>query len=742
VPLIFSLPQTVPQTPKGQHIAMPEPRVDTEAVQHQDFTPAGARRGSSASSSTVGGRNVVDSKAADDSSAVQHAERRRSSASMGFKGRQPSVAAQLTNPLAGMGEADVLRDVDTWVRERGLEHELDTFRRGALLARVINTQGAFEQLDLPEDERDVLRREHTNRWSQPFMLYFVVVLCAGSAIVQGMDQTAVNGAQTFYLAEFNITNTWQVGLLNGAPYLCSALIGCWTNAPLNHFFGRRGTIFISCFISFAASFWMAACEQWWNLLLARFALGFAVGAKSSTTPVYAAESAPKSIRGALTMQWQMWTAFGIMLGFAVSVAFENVRPITGDENEPWRWMMASTAIPPMIVMAQVYLCPESPRWYMSKGKFDKAFNAFCRLRNHKVLAARDMYYANKLLEVEEEQRAGKNLFKEFFTLRRNRRAAQSAFFVMFMQQFCGVNVIAYYSTSIFVESGFTRSRALLVSLGTGAVNWLFAIPAIYTIDTFGRRNLLLVGFPVMAICLLITGFSFWIDVGVPESEGRLAGVATGIFLFMAAYSPSEGPVPFTYSAEAFPIYIRDVGMSFATATCWGFNFILSLTWPSLLEAFGPQGAFGYYAAWNCFGAVFAYFLLPETKVCNPLPIPRPSTLTSPHRISRSKSSTPSSTSATVSMANITWTSCPGTSTRRSCVATSRPLPRSTSSASTSSAPLPCPSLATPRARRVRSPLPKRLHNALKYVGDIRCNGWTTEALSRSDSIYSASTRGS
>jgi MFS family permease len=185
---------------------------------------------------------------------------------------------------------------------------------------------------------------------------------------------------------------------------------------------------------------MAAAHTWWNLLIARFVLGFAVGAKSSTTPVYSSECAPKAIRGALTMQWQMWTAFGIMLGFVVSVAFQNTRPITGGETEPWRWMLASTAIPPMIVMAQVYFCPESPRWYMSKGKYGQAFNSFCRLRNHKVLAARDMYYANKLLEVEESQRAGKNLLKDFFTIRRNRRAAQSAFFVMFMQQFCGVNV--------------------------------------------------------------------------------------------------------------------------------------------------------------------------------------------------------------------------------------------------------------------------------------------------------------
>lgn len=102
-----------------------------------------------------------------------------------------------------------------------------------------------------------------------------------------------------------MTNRWRQGLVNGAPYLCSALIGCWTTKPLNHFFGRRGCIFICCFVSFAASIWMAAAHTWWNLLLGRFFLGFAVGAKSTTTPVYGAECSPAIIRGALVMMWQV-----------------------------------------------------------------------------------------------------------------------------------------------------------------------------------------------------------------------------------------------------------------------------------------------------------------------------------------------------------------------------------------------------------------------------------------------------
>jgi len=129
----------------------------------------------------------------------------------------------------------------------------------------------------------------------------------------------------------------------------------------------------------------------------------------------------------------------------------------------------------------------------------------------------------------------------------------------------------------------------------------------------------------MAICLLITGFSFW----NPSEKGRIAGVSMGICtqlplyliflthlaqdLFAIFYSPGEGPVPFTYSAEAFPLYIRDIGMSFATATTWFWNFVLSITWPSMSLAFKPQGAFSWYAAWCIILWVLILLFVRETK---------------------------------------------------------------------------------------------------------------------------------
>jgi Sugar (and other) transporter len=114
----------------------------------------------------------------------------------------------------------------------------------------------------------------------------------------------------------------------------------------------------------------------------------------------------------------------------------------------------------------------------------------------------------------------------------------------------------------------------------------------------------------MCIFLLFTGFSFYIPT---TSKAHVGCIALGIYLFGVVYSPGEGPVPFTYSAEAYPLYVRTIGMSLATATTWFFNFVLSITWPSMLKAFKPQGAFGWYAAWNLIGFVLVLLFMPETK---------------------------------------------------------------------------------------------------------------------------------
>ncbi|KAJ4311885.1 hypothetical protein N0V84_010205 [Fusarium piperis] len=280
------------------------------------------------------------------------------------------------------------------------------------------------------------------------------------------------------------------GLIVGAPYLCCAIIGCWLTEPLNR---RRGIIFISCLIAAIVSVWERAASSWANPFIARFVPGFGIGTESSAVPVYDAECVPAPIRGALVMQWQMWTAFGTMLGNTMGVYFY------------------------------------------------------------------------------------------------------------------GVNIIAYYSTTTFIESGYSTNSALLASMGTGILNWVFALPALFTIDKWGRRNLLLFTFPWFSVFLLWTGLAFYAN----SDKAKVGLVTTGMYLFEVFNSAGEGPVPFTYSAEAFPVHVRDVGMSWAAT--WCFNFVISMTWPRLRSNFTPTGAFGWCAAWCAVLLFLILLFVPEIK---------------------------------------------------------------------------------------------------------------------------------
>ncbi|KAI1260780.1 hypothetical protein F5Y18DRAFT_419923 [Xylariaceae sp. FL1019] len=526
------------------------------------------------------------------------------------------ASAKLENPLAGLSAAQLSQRGEEFCLQHGItgDDDLRAFRLGAIIAGNMNKYDTVE--GLTDREREVLDKEVTHRWSNPNMLYAVIVICSLCAAVQGMDETVVNGAQIFYKEQFHIgdpdsqRDSWLLGLVNAAPYICCALAGCWLTEPLNNRFGRRGTVFISCLVSAAACFWQAFTNTWWHMFIARFFLGFGIGPKSATTPIFAAECSPPKLRGALVMQWQMWTAFGIFIGYVADLAFFGVPNLSGIDGLNWRLMMGSALIPAVIVCCLVSFTPESPRWYLTKNRHLDAYQSIQRLRYEKVQAARDLFYMDALLQVEKEAIVIKqSKFKEIFTIRRNRNAALASEIVMFMQQFCGVNAIAYYSTQIFIDSDFGERAALAASLGFGAVNFLFAIPAFYTIDTFGRRKLLLTTFPLMSLALFYTGFSFYI----PEGTARVANIALGIYLFGVVYSPGEGPVPFTYSAEAYPLYIRPFGMSLATATTWFFNAVVSITWPALVQAWTNAGAFSWYAAWNLVGWVLVLLFLPETK---------------------------------------------------------------------------------------------------------------------------------
>ncbi|KAJ5165345.1 uncharacterized protein N7500_007175 [Penicillium coprophilum] len=522
-------------------------------------------------------------------------------------GMTENVTGEIKNPLAGITHDQLMANVTAYAAEYDLEDSLPLLKKGALVAQSPAMIGQISQLD--DDDRRVLYEEHTRRWKHPFALYYTIILNSISAAIQGWDQTGSNGANLTFDVQFGIPNNsprcpdpetckrnqWIVGFINASPYITICLFVAWLSDPLNHILGRRGTIFLAAIFSLLA--------PWAPLLLS-------IG--EVTVPVYSAESAPTNIRGGLVMSWQLWTAFGIFLGTCANLAVAK----TGDIA--WRLQLGSAFIPAVPLILGIWFCPESPRWLMTKKNHKKAYASLLKLRNSPLQAARDLYRIHAQLEMEKQLIAESGFsrtdnmfvrFVELFKVARLRRAVQASGIVMIAQQMCGINIISFYSSTIFQLAGASNIEALLASFGFGLINFVFAWPAVWTIDTFGRRGLLLFTFPQMCWTLLAAGFCFWI----PQSSNAHIGlIAFFVYLFDAFYSPGEGPVPFTYSAEVFPLSHREVGMAWAVATNNFWASVLSLTFPWMLRALTPQGAFGFYAGLNLVAFALIFLFMPET----------------------------------------------------------------------------------------------------------------------------------
>ncbi|KAK1052118.1 hypothetical protein LTR74_016582 [Friedmanniomyces endolithicus] len=526
--------------------------------------------------------------------------------------RRGSIAMNIVqNPLTRSSHAQCVADAEMYAETHGMPEHKALFGRAALVAR---DPSSFERLqELDEPERNALVYERDHKWHGPTMLWYSISLCAIGAATQGWDQTGSNGANLSFPKEFGIDSgtgrdQWIVGLVNAIIFLTAGLIGAFITDPLNYYLGRRGEIFLTALCLTATPIGSGFAQSWQGLFAARFVLGIGIGAKNATVPIYSAEMAPARIRGALVMFWQLWVVIGIFLGFCANVIVKD----TG--NIAWRLQLGSAFIPSFILACGIWFCPESPRWLMKHGKHAQAFHSMNRLRAHPIIAARDYYYSYVLYNEELKLARGSGYFSRLwdcFRVPRIRRANYGASTVMLAQQMCGINIISFYSSTIFTEVGYSNTQALYASLGYGAIQVVFTIPTLFLIDTKGRRTLTLITFPLMCIFLLAAGLSLLKTTGSVASQ--IGPVVLFVYLFTIMYSLGEGPVAFQYSAEVFPTIQREQGMAWVVCINNTFAGILSLTFPRMSAVMTRTGAFGFYAALNLIAWGMIFCFVRETK---------------------------------------------------------------------------------------------------------------------------------
>ncbi|KAJ7447846.1 hypothetical protein FB451DRAFT_1103358 [Mycena latifolia] len=536
---------------------------------------------------------------------IEHYHEHASEASDIHEQDEPNVNAKITNPLKNIPKTALLARATQFCDEHGFQEHRALFLKAALVAQ--DPEGFEEMAELSAEDRDHLRREITHKWHLPSALYYTVFITSLGAAIQGWDNTGANGANLSFPEEFGIADSpWLVGCINSAPTILG-LMSAWLSDPLNDRFGRRGCIFLTGLFCVFPVLAQAFTRNWWELLSCRMLLGVGIGVKITTIPIMSAETVPGNIRGGLGISYQTSVAAGILIGFACNLALYPLGAVA------WRYQLGAACVPAIPLLFLIWRVPESPRWLLKKRRYAAAFAAFCRLRNTPLQAARDLFYADAQLAAEDSARAGTTYggrILELFTVPRLRRATLASGIVMAAQQLSGIGIIAFYSSTIFTQAGYSAQAALTASVGFGAVNFVCAFPALKTIDKFGRRNLLLATLPNMAWCLFAAAFCFTIH---ETSEARLPLIAFFVFLFTAFYSPGIGPVPAVYASECFPLTHRESGMAWSIFVNNTLSTALGLTFPSMLSGFGPTGAFCFYGGLNLVATLMIFLGLPETK---------------------------------------------------------------------------------------------------------------------------------
>ncbi|KAI1215077.1 general substrate transporter [Annulohypoxylon truncatum] len=420
--------------------------------------------------------------------------------------------------------------------------------------------------------------------------------------IEGPDATVLTSTHKSL-----ITSILSAGTFFGA--LMAGDIADWT--------GRRTTIIGGCVVFLVGTALQTASAGLGLIVAGRLVAGFGVGAVSAILILYMSEIAPRKVRGALVSGYQFCVTVGLLLASAIDYG-------TQDRNDSgsYRIPIAIQMLWAIILGTGLFLLPESPRYYVKKGKLDLAANVLSRLRGESIESD---YIQDELAEIianhEYELSVvpsegywsswlacfSGSLFKGSSNLRRTILGTS----LQMMQQWTGVNFVFYFGTTFFKQLG-TIENPFLISLITTLVNVCSTPISFWSMEKIGRRPLLIWGALGMVICQFIVAIIGTITSADAAVKTMIAFICIYIFFFASTW----GPGAWVVIGEIYPLPMRARGVALSTASNWLWNCIIAVITPYMTdEDKGNLGAKVFYI-WGslcaiCF--VYAYLLIPETK---------------------------------------------------------------------------------------------------------------------------------
>jgi len=444
----------------------------------------------------------------------------------------------------------------------------------------------------------------------------LAVAAAVGGFLFGFDSSVINGAVDAVQGQFELSGV-VTGLVVAVALLGSA-VGAWLGGRLSDRWGRTRVMVLGAILFFASSVLSAFAFAAWDLAIWRAVAGIGIGIASVIAPAYIAEIAPAAMRGRLGSLQQLAITLGI---FAALLSDQLLATSAGGASnelwfglEAWRWMFLVCVLPAAVYGILALRIPESPRYLVAQGRRDEA-----RAVLADVLGA-DEDPDERVAQIEQTIRTDAALADQA-SLRGPVLGLLPVVWVGILlsvfQQFVGINVIFYYSTTLWQAVGFEERQSFLISTITSITNVAVTFIAIALIDKVGRRPLLLIGSAGMTVALGTMALAFTHASGTGEnvsldgSWGVIALVAANAFVVF--FGATWGPLVWVLLGEMFPNRIRAAALGVAASAQWIANFLITLSFPELLDRFGATVPYLLYAGFALISFFFVLTKVPETK---------------------------------------------------------------------------------------------------------------------------------
>ena len=417
-----------------------------------------------------------------------------------------------------------------------------------------------------------------NSYNKSF-IYFICMVSAMGGLLFGYDWVVIGGAKPFYEQFFGIGDSPLMQGVAMSTALVGCLIGAMVAGALADRYGRKPLLTTAAVLFTVSAIGTGLFNDFTLFNIARFIGGVGIGVASALSPMYIAEVSPAHIRGRMVSLNQMTIVLGILAAQIVNMLLARDSSVAANMawnvEWGWRWMFWAETVPAALFLLMSFLIPESP--------------IYLRLKT-------------ATMSQQTGQEAG---LKELLQSKYGRVLLLGLVIAVF-QQWCGTNVIFNYAQEIFVGAGFDVDGMFINIVITGIANVVFTFVALYTIEKWGRRTLMLIGAGGLGLIYLMLGTCYFLEV---KGVMMVALVVTAI----SVYAMTLGPVTWTLLAEIFPNRIRGVAMATCTFALWVGCCTLTFSFPSMNASLGSYGTFWIYSAICVCAFVFLYVRCPETK---------------------------------------------------------------------------------------------------------------------------------